>query len=62
VVSLKVEGDRILVLGDTYEIRDHLKRIGFRWDPAKKAWYTSASIGIDTVKAQLERIPEVIVK
>jgi hypothetical protein len=62
VVSLKVEGDRIFVLGDTYEIRDHLKRLGFRWDPAKKVWYTSASIGIDTVKAQLERIPEVIVK
>jgi hypothetical protein len=62
VVSLKVEGDRIFVLGDTYEIKDHLKRLGFKWDPIKRVWYTSASIGVDTIKAQLEQIPEVMVR
>jgi hypothetical protein len=61
VVSLKVEGDRIFVLGDTYEIRETLKRLGLRWDPNMRAWVTS-KIGVENIKAELGKIPEVIVK
>jgi hypothetical protein len=61
LIKIKVEGDKIVVSGDTYEIKDHLKKLGFRWDPTNKVWVTSAKIGVDFVKAELESIPEVII-
>lgn len=29
--------------GDTYHIKDILKRYGFRWDAARKCWWRAAS-------------------
>ena len=62
VVNLKVQGDKIIVTGDTYEIREELKRLGLRWDPNSKAWVAPTKVGIDNIKAELEKLPEVIVK
>jgi hypothetical protein len=62
VVNIKTVGNKIVVSGDTFEVKDVLKRMGFRWDPASKVWVAPASIGADTVKAELEKIPEVVVK
>ena len=62
VVNIKVANDRIVVTGDTYEIREELKKMRFKWDPNLKAWVAPISIGVDTVKAELEKIPQVIVK
>jgi hypothetical protein len=62
VVSIKVVGNRIAVSGDTFEVKDVLKRMGFKWDPASKVWTAPASIGVDVVKAELEKLPEVVVK
>jgi hypothetical protein len=61
VVSLKVVNDKIVVSGDTFEVKDVLKRMGFRWDPTNKVWVASAALA-DIVKAELEKIPEVIVE
>jgi hypothetical protein len=62
VVSLKVVNDKIVVSGDTFEIKEVLKKMGFRWNPSDKTWIAPASIGVDIVKAELEKIPEVLVK
>jgi hypothetical protein len=62
VVSVKVVNDKIVVSGDTFEIKEVLKLLGFRWDPSIKVWVAPAAIGVDVVKAELERIPEVVIK
>jgi hypothetical protein len=62
VVNIKIDKDKIIVSGDTYEIRDLLKSMRFKWDPNLKAWVAPATIGVDAVKAELEKIPQVIVK
>jgi uncharacterized protein (UPF0216 family) len=62
VVNVKTVGNKIVVSGDTFEVKDVLKRMGFRWNPSDKTWIALASIGVETVKAELEKVPEVIVK
>jgi hypothetical protein len=62
VVNIKVEKDKIVISGDTYEIRDLLKSMRFKWDPNLKAWIAPATVGVEAVKQELEKIPQVIVK
>jgi hypothetical protein len=62
VVSIKTVNDKVVVSGDTYEIRETLKRLGLRWDPNMRAWVTSAKIGVENIRVELGKIPEVIVK
>jgi hypothetical protein len=62
VVNIKVVNDRIVVTGDTYEIRDLLKSMRFKWDPNLKAWVAPATVGVEVVKQELEKIPQVIIK
>jgi hypothetical protein len=38
------------VSGDTYDIREELKRHGFKWDPQRKAWYTDRLSSLDVVE------------
>jgi len=62
VVNIKVVNNKIVVSGDTFDVKDLLKRMGFRWNPSDKTWIAPASIGVENVKAELEKIPEVLVK
>jgi len=62
VVNIKVVGNKIVVSGDTFEVKDVLKRMGFRWNPNDKMWIAPTTIGVDAVKAQLEKIPQVVIK
>jgi hypothetical protein len=62
VVNVKISNDKIIVSGDTYEIRDTLKRLGFRWNPSDRTWIAPAKVGVDVVRQELEKIPEVLVK
>jgi uncharacterized protein YpmB len=48
-----------IVLGDTFEIKDVLKELRLRWDPARKAWV--GKVPVELVKQRLESIPEVVV-
>jgi hypothetical protein len=52
---LKVKGNKVIVYGDTYPVKDELKRLGFRWDPVERAWYAPAT-DISTFKAKLEAV------
>jgi translation elongation factor P/translation initiation factor 5A len=40
IVIVKVLGNRVVVHGDTYFIKDDLKKHGLRWDAESKVWYT----------------------
>jgi translation elongation factor P/translation initiation factor 5A len=40
VVRVSESNGRVLVYGDTYYIKDDLKKHGFRWDGWEKAWFT----------------------
>jgi len=62
IVNIKVVNGRIVVSGDTFEIKEELKRLGFKWDPSNKVWVAPAKVGVETVKAELEKVPEVVVK
>ena len=62
VVSVKTVNDKIIVTGDTYEIREVLKKLGLRWDPNMRTWVAPTKIGVESIKAELEKVPEVIVK
>jgi len=50
---LKVKKDRVVVFGDTYPIKDTLKKLGFKWDPVDRVWYTTTT-DINSVKVMLE--------
>ena len=41
-ITIRVEGTIIRIKGDTYHIREHLKNLRYRWDPALGVWYYSA--------------------
>ena len=41
-IFVKREGEKIMLYGDTFPIKDILKQKGFKWDPMYKAWYKSA--------------------
>ena len=62
VVNIKVVNDKIVISGDTYEVREVLKRMGFRWNPNDKTWIAPAKVGVDVVRQELEKIPDVVVK
>ncbi len=47
-------GDIVKVTGKTYDVKDVLKRHGFRWNPAEKCWYASK------IDVNVEEIVEVL--
>jgi hypothetical protein len=51
---LKVKDGKVIVFGDTYPVKDALKSLGFKWDPAERVWYAPATSDISTIKAKLE--------
>ena len=54
-IYLRVRKDKLVVWGDTFNVRDTLKKLKLQWDPIEKVWYTSANaITIDTLKSALE--------
>jgi len=42
-IKARVDGNKIIVSGDTYHVRDVLKALKFRWDWLSKTWYTECS-------------------
>jgi len=53
-VTLKKVNDRVIVAGDTFNIRDKLKALGMHWDSNAKAWYTTA-MDIESLKTKLQQ-------
>ena len=54
-VHTEVRGDRIYVLGDTYSLKDDLKRKGFAWDPEGRGWWIASS-RFDGVRGWVESL------
>jgi hypothetical protein len=53
----------VVVNGDTYKVKDVLKKLGFRWNPSTKAWVAPVDeIDIETVRKELEKVADVVVK
>jgi hypothetical protein len=44
------ENGKVYVSGDTYDIKEELKRHGFKWDSLRKAWYTDKLSSQDVVE------------
>jgi hypothetical protein len=61
MVSVKLEGDKVVVSGDTYEVKDTLKKLGLRWDATRRAWIAPAALA-EAVKVELEKLPDVVLK
>jgi hypothetical protein len=55
--------NEVVVNGDTYKVRDVLKKLGFRWNPNTKAWVAPVDkTDIEMVKKELEKVADVVVK
>jgi len=50
-VEVEEKGGKILVKGDTWEIKDRLKTQGFKWDPGARAWYATGMSVSEVVEA-----------
>jgi hypothetical protein len=49
------EGEKIVVHGDTFPVKDELKKKGFKWDPLYKVWYKPAKdADLDRLYHELE--------
>jgi len=55
-VYIKTKNNKVIVYGDTYPIKEELKKLGFKWDPMERVWYTTAKIDVNTLKARLEGV------
>jgi hypothetical protein len=55
--------NEVVVNGDTYKVKDVLKKLGFKWNPDTKAWIAPVGkIDIEMVKKELEKVADVVVK
>jgi hypothetical protein len=55
--------NEVVVKGDTYKVKDVIKRLGFRWNPSTKVWVAPVDkIDIETVRKELEKVADVVVK
>ena len=56
-VTLKKIGDRVVASGDTYHVRDVLKKHKMMWDPNNKVWHVAIwSTDINALVQELEQL------
>jgi len=51
--ALPQKSYKVFALGSSFDKKDMLKQRGYRWDPDKKVWHTTAT-GDDPLKAEIE--------
>lgn len=54
-VIVKKENGSIVIIGDTYHIKEAIKQYGFKWDSIKRAWVASTFNRLDELKRELEK-------
>ena len=54
-IKLKVNGDTVYVGGDTIFIKEHLKKMGFRWSPDAKMWLIE-SVDANSIIEEIKRL------
>ena len=52
-LKLKKDNNRVYISGDTYDVRDELKKLKFRFDPATRAWYID-NVSVEDVEVTLK--------
>jgi len=55
-IRIEAEGARRYVLGNTYPLKDALRRVGAHWDGERKAWWIGAR-KVGEIKALLQQAP-----
>jgi hypothetical protein len=55
VIRVKADGDAVYVNGDTYFIKEQLKKLGFKWNPDAKVWF-STSTEVESVVEEIKRL------
>ncbi len=55
IYAKQVDG-KLVVWGDTYPVKDALKRLGFKWDPVERVWHAPANADVNSVVAKLAEV------
>jgi len=55
VIRVKANGDTVYTDGDTYFIKEHLKKMGFRWSPDAKMWLIE-SVDANSIIEEIKRL------
>ena len=51
-INIEIVGSWIWVDGDTYEVKEQLKEIGFQWSKSRKKWYLGEITGSKNYKKE----------
>jgi hypothetical protein len=54
-IFVRKESEKIMVFGDTFPIKEELKKRGFKWDPSYKVWYAK-NVDLDKLMNELETL------
>ena len=56
-VYVKRSEGKIMLSGDTFPIKEELKKMGFRWDPSFRTWYKrEKEVDFEKLKRELEAL------
>jgi len=55
-VKIQKENEKVVVLGDTYHIKDRLKKHGFRWSEDKRAWVSNGNTDVVGLVKELREL------
>jgi hypothetical protein len=55
-IYAKRADNKLVVWGDTYHVKETLKKLKFHWDPVKRVWYAPASVDVNSVVAKLAEV------
>ncbi len=56
-IYAKQVDNKLAVWGDTYHVKETLKKLKFHWDPVERVWYASATTTtLDALKSALETL------
>jgi len=55
-VKIQKEDEKVVVLGDTYHIRDRVKKYGFKWSEDKHAWVSNGNTDVTGLINELREL------
>jgi vacuolar-type H+-ATPase subunit E/Vma4 len=55
-VKIQKEDEKVVVLGDTYHIRDRVKKYGFKWSEVKHAWVSNGNTDVVGLVRELREL------
>jgi hypothetical protein len=56
-IYIKKQDNKIMLSGDTFSVKDEIKKRGFKWDPLYKVWYAPANnVDLGKLKREIEAL------